>query len=106
MSNDYRKSFAVELGVDLLLAKFGITGRLAYALGFFVKGFMGLGLEFGVFTIDTTHDAIKEGRKLKNFDQIALAAYERTVKKVHTESEKNEIRKIYLDAISDFGPVK
>ena len=106
MSNDYRKSFFVELGVDVLLAKFGIYGRAAHALGFFVKGFMGLALEVGVFKIDITLDAIKEGKKLKNFDRLALEAYERTIKRVYTEEEKNEIRKIYLNIISDFGPVK
>lgn len=106
MSNDYRKSFAVELGVDLILANFGIYGKLAHFLGFFVKGFMGLGLEIGVFKIDVTLDAIKEARSLKQFDKMALAAYEKTVARVYTEEEKIEIRKQYLDIISDFGPVK
>lgn len=90
----------------MLLAKFGIYGRAAHALGFFVKGFIGLGLEMGVFKIDVTLDAIKEARSLKNFDRMALAAYEKTVAKVHTEEEKVEIRKTYLSIISDFGPVK
>lgn len=106
MSNDYRKSFVIELGVDVILAKFGVYGKLAHFLGFFVKGFMGLALEVGVFKIDVTLDAIKEAKSLKNFDRMALAAYEKTVAKVHTEEEKNEIRKTYLSIISDFGPVK
>lgn len=106
MSNDHRKSFVVELSVDVLLAKFGIVGRMAHFLGFFVKGFLGLGLETAIFNIDLTIDGIKEARLLKDFDKLALDAYERTVKRVYTESEKNEIRNQYINIISDFGPVK
>lgn len=106
MSNDYRKSFVVELSVDVILAKFGIYGKLAHFLGFFAKGLLGLGLEMGVFKLDITIDSIKEARKLKTFDRLALDAYARTISKVHTEDEKAKIRKDYLNIISDFGPVK
>lgn len=103
--NKNRDLFIVRLGSALLLTKFGIVGFAATVLGRVLTGALGLFIEFGIYKIDLLLDAIEEGRKLKEFEEIATKIYNETVAKVHDEAKKNEIRKQYLEIISKIGPV-
>lgn len=104
-STKHRDLFIVRLGTYLLLAKFGITGRLADFLGLFLRGAIGLLIESGIFQIDLTLDAYREGQKLKQFKKLASKAYKKATAKVYSEEEKIEIRKEYLKIISLIGTV-
>lgn len=105
LGNENREMFIVRLGSNLLLAKFGVVGPLANFLGIFVRGFLGLLIEDGTFLIDISLDAYREGKKLKEFEAAATAAYEKATAKIYDEEKKNEIRKQYLDIISKIGVV-
>lgn len=100
-----RDMFTVRLGSALLLAKLGIVGFPATILSRLLRGVLGLFIEFAIFKIDLLLDAIKEGRKLKEFEEIAERVYRETTAKVFDEAKKNEIRKQYLEIISKIGVV-
>lgn len=105
-SNSHKDSFAVRLGASLMLAKFGIIGKWADLLaGLIIRPVMGLLIESGIWTIDLTWDAIREGRKLAEFEKLASEAYAKATAKIYTEREKDEIRKQYLEIISGIGNV-
>lgn len=95
----------VRLGTKLLLGKFGIVGPVADLLGTFVRGFLGLAIESGIFQVDLLLDAYREGKKIPEFEKAATEAYEKATAKVYTEEEKVEIRKQYLEILSKIVPV-
>lgn len=105
MSNDYRDTFIVRLGSQLILGKFGITGPLADLVGLLLRGLIGLLIEDGTYLIDISLDAYREGKKLKEFEKAATEAYEKASAKIYDEAKKNEIRKQYLEIISRIGTV-
>lgn len=100
-----RHLYVVQLGVAVLLAKFGIAGVGAIALGALLRGFLGVFIDVGIFKIDLLLDAVKEAMKHEEFEAIAKELYEKTTKKAYNESEKKKIRQQYLDIISRIGPV-
>lgn len=95
----------VRLGTSLFLAKFGIVGIAAEAAGLVVRGFVGVLIEDGTFTIDVAIDAYREGKKIPEFEKLATEAWTKATAKVHTEKEKDAIRKQYLDIIGLIGSV-
>lgn len=103
--NKYRDAFITRLGVTLLLGHFGITGQLANLLAFFLRRIIGFLMMQGIFHIDLTLDAYREGQKLKEFEEAARKAYEEASAKVYTEEEKIEIRKKYLRLVRLIGNV-
>jgi hypothetical protein len=105
MGNSYRDTFMVRLGTTLLLGKFGIVGPVADLLGVFVRGFIGLLIETGVFQIDLLLDAYREGKKIPEFEKAATEAYAKATAKIYSEEQKNEIRKQYLEILSKIVPV-
>lgn len=105
LTNEYKDMFTVRLGVALTLGRFGIVGGLASFLGFFIRGFLGVIIEDGVFLIDLALDSYREGEKLEEFKKEAKAAYENATAKIYDEDEKEKIRKQYLDIISKIGTV-
>lgn len=98
--NGNRDLFMVRLGTSLLLAKFGLTGAAASFVGYFLKGVVGVLIEEGSFLIDISIDALKKGREIAEFKEMADAAYKYATAKVYDENEKQKIRKQYLDIIS------
>lgn len=105
MGNSYRDTFMVRLGTSLLLAKFGIVGPVADLVGIFVRGFLGLLIETGIFQIDLLLDAYREGKKIPEFEKAATEAYAKATAKIYDEEQKNEIRKQYLEILSKIVPV-
>lgn len=105
MGNEYRDAFIVRLGSTLLLAKFGIAGPVGNFLGIFVRGFIGLMVETGIFQIDLLLDAYREGKKIPEFEKAATEAYEKATAKIYDEETKNAIRKEYLDILAKIVPV-
>ena len=105
MGNDHRDSFLVRLGTNLLLAKFGIVGPAADFLGLFVRGFLGLLIETGIFQLDLLLDAYREGQKIPEFEKAATAAYHKATAKLYSEDQKRAIREEYLDILSEIVPV-
>jgi len=95
----------VQLGSSLLLANFGIVGIPATIIKYFLSGIVGIFIEEGVYLIDFTLDALKEGRNLKEFEVLAKAAYEKATAKLYDETEKQKIRQQYLEIISKIGVV-
>lgn len=104
-SNSGKDLFLIRLGSKLLLAKWGIIGFWAKPLEWVIRSFLGVIYEDGVFLIDISLDAIREGMKLDEFKDHATKAYEKATAKIYSEEKKNEIRKEYLDIISKFGSV-
>lgn len=104
-SNTNKDLFIVRLGVTLLLGRFGIVGPLANLLGSILRMILGLLMEDGIFLIEISVDAYKEGRKLKEFEKAATEAYQKATAKVYEEKEKDAIRKQYLEIISRIGAV-
>jgi hypothetical protein len=104
-SNTNKDLFIVRLGVTLLLGRFGIVGPLANLLGSVLRMAIGLLMEDGIFLIEISVDAYKEGRKLKEFEKAATEAYQKATAKVYDEKEKDEIRKQYLEIIARIGAV-
>lgn len=105
MGNSYRDTFIVRLGTKLLLSKFGLAGPLGDFVGTFVRGFLGLIMETGVFQIDLLLDAYREGKKIPEFEKAASEAYAKATAKIYDEEQKNEIRKQYLEILSKIVPV-
>jgi len=103
--NSGRDLFTVRLGVSLILAKFGITGLLAEVIGLPFRGIVGLMIQDGIFLIDVSLDAIKEGQKIPEFEKLATEAWVKATARVYTEGEKDAIRKQYLDLLSGIGAV-
>jgi hypothetical protein len=95
----------VRLGTKLLLGKFNLAGPLADFVGIFVRGFLGLLLETGIFQLDLLLDAYREGKKIPEFEKAATEAYEKATARVYSEEEKIEIRKQYLEILSKIVPV-
>lgn len=62
-------------------------------------------MESGIYHVDLTLDAYKEGKKVQEFKDMASRAYEKATAKVYSEEEKDEIRKEYLKIISNIGNV-
>lgn len=104
-SNEYRETFAVQLGSKLILTKFGIVGPAASFLGYFLRAGIGLLIETGIYQIDLAIVSLREGMKLKEFERDAAEAYKKATAKVLTEKEKNAIRREYLEIIARFGNV-
>lgn len=102
LSNKKKDLFTVRLGVSLWLAKYGLPNWLS----FLFTGIIGLLIEDGIYLIDISIDALKEGRSLKNFEFLSTQAYLKASAKVYTEDEKENIRQEYLKIISDFVIVK
>lgn len=103
--NKNRDMFTVRLGTALLLAKYGIVGFAAKALGRIMRGFLGFLIEDGTYLIDLALDSYREGKKLKEFEAIATKIYNETTARVYDEAKKQAIRKQYLEIISKLGPV-
>lgn len=95
----------VRLGTSLLFAQFGIAGPVANLLGIFVRGFLGLLMETGIFQLDLLLDAYREGKKIPEFEKAATEAYAKATAKIYDEEQKNEIRKQYLEILSKIVPV-
>lgn len=105
-TNEHQNTFVVRLGVTLLLAKFGITGFLADVLGRILRPVLGLLMESGIFFIDLTMDAYKEGKKLAEFKDKATELHDKLqASKKLTEEQKDAYRKEYLRLISLIGNV-
>ncbi len=104
-ANQYRDLFMVRLGVTVLLGKLNIVGGFARFLVSILSGVVGMLMEYGVFKIDISLDALKEGKKLKDFEKIAEREYKRATARVYNEQEKEAIRKRYLEIITELGPV-
>lgn len=105
-SNPYKDAFVVRLGVTLLLTKFGIVGRWADLLGAIMRPFLGLAIETGIFHIDLTLDAYREGKKLAEFTKTASELHDKLqASKKLTEEQKNAYRKEYLRLIGLIGNV-
>jgi len=100
-----RDLFTVRLSVNLLLAKFGITGVFAEAIGLPIRGVIGALIDSGINKIDLTIDAIELGRQIPEFEQLATEAWKKATARVYTEEEKNAIRQQYLKIISGIGTV-
>ncbi len=105
LSNKHKDLFIVEMGVTLLMVRYGISGVAAKFIGFFLKGTIGMLMESGIYIIDIGLDALKEGSKLVEFEKEATKLYNKTIAKVYDEEEKEKIRKEYLDVISKIGNV-
>lgn len=103
--NGYRNSFTAQLGTALLLGSFGIaTGSFAgVAIGYVLRGVLGVFLEKGILIIDLSIISLDEGRKLEEFKITASAAYAKATAKVYDEKQKEKIRQEYLQIISKFG---
>lgn len=94
--------FSLQLGVRLWLLKFGITGWFSDLLTAIATKFLGSLLDYGIFGIDITVNAIEEGMKKAEFKDLALKAHNKAIAKVYTEEEKNAIRQQYLDLLGKF----
>jgi hypothetical protein len=105
LTNPHKDSFLAHLGSSVILGKFNIAGYWARPFGFAIRCGIGFIVETGVFHIDLTMDAIKEGLKKEEFKKDALNAYKKATAKVYTEEEKARIRKEYLAIISGIGNV-
>ena len=104
-SNSQKDLFIVQLGVTLILGKFGLVGFPAKIIGGVLRACIGMLMEVGIFQIDIALDALKEGQKLKEFEKDATALYEKAISKVYSEEEKNDIRQQYLKIIARIGSV-
>lgn len=104
-SNKYQDLFLTRLGVQLLLTQFGIGGIFAGAIGWVLKSVVGILLESGIYQLDLTLDAYREGKKLEEFKEAAEIAYKKATKKIYDETEKEQIRQEYLKIISAIGNV-
>lgn len=105
-SNKYKDTFTVRLGVTLLLGKFGIAGSLADLIGAILRPVLGLLMESGIFMIDLTLDAYREGQKLAEFKEKATELYDKLMaSKKLTEEQKDAYRKEYLRLIGLIGNV-
>lgn len=102
LENKSKDLFLVRLGSALLIGKLSL-GVGAKILTPFVAGFIGLIYESGVYKIDLTLDALKEGMERKEFRFEARKAYNHAKSKVHTEEEKQKIREQYLVIIGKFS---
>lgn len=92
--------------MTLLLAKFGLVGRWADLLSAILRPVLGLLIESGIFQIDLTLDAYKEGKKLGEFKEKATELHNKLQgSKKLTEGEKNAYRKEYLRLIGLIGNV-
>ena len=105
--NSGRHLFLAKLGSYLILTKVGISlsGPFGFVAAWALQGLLGFVAVSGIFVIDLSLDALKEGMKQKDFDKAAKLAYEKTIKKVYDETEKAKIRKEYLYIISKIGTV-
>lgn len=104
-TNRSKDLFVIQLGVKLLLVQWGLTGILGSVAGYFLRSTLGFAMDNGIFVIDVTLDAIKEGITLDEFKDHAKIAYDKATAKVYKEEEKLAIRQEYLDIISKFGAV-
>ena len=104
-TNKYKDTVIAHLGATVLLNKLSIFGKIAKPLNYFIRCSLGLLQESGVYKIDIMLDAYKEGKKLKEFEGLAVDAYNKATKKVYDEGEKEKIRQEYLKIISKFGAV-
>lgn len=95
----------VRLGTTLLLAKYGVVGPWSRLVAPFIQGLIGLLIGSGVFIVDLTLDAYKEGTKLDEFKKLAKEAYDYAKKRVYTEEEKEQIRAQYASIISKFSAI-
>lgn len=105
LSNEARNSLTVRFATALLLSRFGIVGKWAGAVGFLIRGVLGVFMEEGILGLDVLLDAWREGAKLKEFQVLALEQYNKAKAKVYDEDKKNEIRKEYLKIIALIGNV-
>lgn len=104
-TNNHKDLFVTRLGVTLLLGKFNLTGPIADFVGFFFRSIVGFLMEVGIFQIELTLDAYREGQKLKEFEKAAEAAFKKATAKIYDEETKNEIRMEYLRIIRLIGNV-
>lgn len=105
LTNHHKDLFISRLGVALLLGKFNLTGPVADFVGYCLRAVVGFLIEVGIFQIELTLDAYREGQKLKEFEAAAKKAYEKATAKIHDEETKNEIRMEYLRLIRLIGNV-
>ena len=104
-TNKYKDTVIAHLGATVILNKLNLVGKLAKPLNYLIRCFLGLFQESGVFLIDITLDAYKEGKNLEEFKVMATEAYNKATAKVYDETEKEKIRQEYLEIISKFGVV-
>lgn len=107
------------MGKDLFIVKFAvelwfvaIKGKVPWAapfltflqpiLAFFAERILGSFVDWGILVIDLTLDKIKVALEREDYRQAALKAYEKAIKKVYTEGEKDAIRLEYLNTIRKF----
>ncbi len=98
-----KNSFAVQYSVNLLLAALGLSGPLGMLVGLVLRVFLGEMLDRGLITLDIQIDKLKEAIKDPQWREAALKAYEKASSKVHTEGEKDAIRKEYTDALAAYA---
>lgn len=93
--------FSLKLGVGLWINSLGL-GWLGNIIAPFIEWALGSMIDFGIFKIDITINAIQEGMKKSEFKDLAQKAHDSAIKKVYTEQEKDAIRRQYLDILSKF----
>ena len=81
----------------------GVSGPFGVLLTFIITNVLGALLDKGIVQIDITIDSLQEAMKSKAWRKEALSVYNEAIGKVHTEEQKNVIRKQYQDILSRYA---
>lgn len=89
-------SWLIAMGVSVS----GPWGLFLIAVGCRILGSM---LDKGIIELDITLDHIKQAAKDPQWRDQVAKIYAKTILKVYTESEKDEIRKQYMEVLKHYA---
>ena len=98
-----KNSPTLKFAVKLWLASLGVTGVPAALLAFIAVSVLGSLLDKGIVEIDVKLDKIREAMKDPKWRAEATNLWGKSLAKVYTEKEKDEIRKDYLRALGEYA---
>ena len=87
------------------VGSFIFGGPIGFVISYFAEKFLGMLVETGILVIDFGIMSAKVAMERDEYADFAGKAYEKALKKVYSESEKEEIRQEYLAALRKFGTV-
>lgn len=100
-----KDSPTLKFAVKLWLASLGVSGFPAALLAFIAVAVLGSLLDKGIVDIDVKLDKIREAMKDPKWRAEATKLWGKSLAKVYTEKEKDEIRKDYLRALGEYASI-
>lgn len=100
-----KNSPTLQFGLKLWIASLGVHGFLASILVLIASAILGSLIDRGILAVDIKLDKIREAMKDPKWRAEATKLWGKSLAKVYTEKEKDEIRKDYLRALGEYATI-